>query len=137
MADELQKNCLTSPLSEALAKFIKQEHPDIGPLIVSAIEFTVRESTNHYADVFRSIEPLLKEKTKNFITKVFMFKKRPCRDGAGCALPNCIFVHDAEDSPGKRVSFDLAPSKKPRTGNSEVVFNKVDESKHSIEDIRQ
>jgi hypothetical protein len=61
--DEQQRNKLTMPLPSQLISYIKHEYPDIGPIIISTVELTVKESKNHYMDVMRALEPLLKENT--------------------------------------------------------------------------
>lgn len=139
MSEEQSKSKLAYPLPKPLVEYIKQEEPKLGLILISAIEFTIKESNNHYIDVLKSVEPLLKENAKNFVSKLFIFKKRPCRAGNACTQPNCIFTHDdmAEDSRQKHVHFDFSNVKKSKIDNNEVVFNKIDESRFTLEDIRE
>jgi len=136
MNDESNRNKLILPLSPVLLNYIKHEYPDIGTIIVSTIELTIKESKNHYHDVMRSLEPLLHEKTKSFVDKLFMFRRKLCREGANCTSKFCLFAHDESELViSKRSASETSFSKKPRVDNNEVVFNRVDESKYSIDDL--
>lgn len=138
MDESSSKTKLAHPLPKQLVDFIMEEQPHLGSFLISTIEFTIKESANHYADVLRSVEPLLKANAKNFVSKIFLFKKRMCRTGAACTQKNCIFLHEGVDElPTKRVTFELSSPKVFRNQNSEIVFNKVNESVFSIEDVRE
>lgn len=139
MNADQQRNKLAMPLAPTLLAYIKQEHPDLGPIIVSTIEYTVKESKNHYIDVMRALEPLLKDGTKSFVDKVFMFRKKICKDAPNCNRPICLFAHDEEELVGSKRSAaaDASVGKRFKIDNSEVIFNKVDESKFSVEDLKE
>lgn len=133
---------LSWPLPKHLTDFIKAEQPKLGSILISAIEFTIKESNNHFADVLSSVEPLLKENAHAFVTKLFS----KANETEKCT--------DNDDRP-KRVTFDLDSGKRvqltpagtqnirtpmqmapSKNENPEVVFNRVDETRFNIEDIR-
>ncbi|KAM0681613.1 hypothetical protein GINT2_000126 [Glugoides intestinalis] len=137
---EQPRNKLILPLAATLLNYIKREYPDIGPIIISTVEYTVKESKNHYIDVMRALEPLLKENTKNFVDKLFMFRKKMCRDGTNCSKPVCLFAHNDDELIGvKRTSGVQEISntnKRYKIDNNEVIFNKVDESKYTMDELK-
>lgn len=137
---EEQRNKLGIPLPTPLLAYIKHEYPDIGPIIVSTVELTVKESRNHYMDVMRALEPLLKDNTKAFVDKLFMFRKRMCREASSCNKPFCLFAHnDNELVAGNRRPAPLdytSAAKKFKIDNNEVIINRVDESVHTIDDLK-
>ncbi|ELA42944.1 uncharacterized protein VICG_00259 [Vittaforma corneae ATCC 50505] len=139
MNTDQQRNKLTMPLAPTLLAYIKHEYPDLGPIIVSTIEYTVKESKNHYIDVMRALEPLLKDGTKSFVDKLFMFRKKMCKDASNCNRPICLFAHDEDELVGskKSAAAETSASKKFKIDNSEVIFNKVDESRFSIEELKE
>ena len=139
MNTEQTRNKLIMPLPPALLVYIKHEYPELCPVIISTVEHTVKESKNHYLDVMRALEPLLKEGTKAFVDKLFMFRKKMCRDASNCSKQFCLFAHEEDELVGsKRNTYtDSAPNKKFKIDNSEVIVNKVDESKFTSEDIRE
>lgn len=137
--DEQQRNKLSIPLPSPLLAYIKHEYPDIGPIIVSTVELTVKESRNHYMDVMRALEPLLKENTKALVDKLFMFRKRMCREASNCNKPFCLFAHNENElvAQNKRSNpIDYSTNKKFKIDNNEVILNRVDESVHSIDDLK-
>lgn len=137
--EEQQRNKLNIPLPSQLLTYIKHEYPDIGPIIISTVELTVKESKNHYMDVMRALEPLLKENTKQLVDKLFMFRKRLCREGLNCNKPFCLFAHSESELVGQSKrpgSIDYSVNKKFKIDNNEVVLNRVDESLHSIDELR-
>lgn len=136
MNSEQPRNKLSMPLPSTLLAYIRHEYPDLGPIIVSTVEYTVKESRNHYADVMRALEPLLREGTKNFVDKLFMFRKKMCRDGTNCVKPFCLFAHDEDELTNPRRP-GMETNKRPRVENREVIFNRVDESKFSADDIKE
>jgi hypothetical protein len=124
-----------------LISYIKHEYPDIGPIIIYTVELTVKESKNHYMDVMRALEPLLKENTKQLVDKLFMFKKRLRREGTNCNKPFCLISHTESELVGqpqnkRTIVNDYSVHKKFKIDNNEVVLNRVDESAHSIEDLK-
>lgn len=139
MNTEQTRNKLTMPLAPELLEYIKHEYPEFGPIIISTVEYTVKESKNHYLDVMRALEPLLKDGTKAFVDKLFMFRKKMCRDGSSCTKPYCLFAHDEEDLLGSKKGAygDTGLIKKFKIDNSEVIINKVDESKFTGDDIKE
>lgn len=136
MSEDSVRNKLVLPLAPALTNYIKHEYLDIGPAIISTVELAIKDSKNHYHDVMRSLEPLLNDKTKGLVDKLFMFRRKLCREGSRCVSQHCLFAHDEDElAPQKRVTFDLNPSKKCKAENSEVIFNRVDENKYTIDQL--
>lgn len=137
--EDQQRNKLAIPLPSALLTYIRHEYADIGPIIVSTVELTVKESRNHYMDVMRALEPLLKDNTKAFVDKLFMFRKRMCREASNCTKPFCLFAHNENEivmGNKKSSAIDYSTSKKFKIDNNEVILNRVDESLHSIDDLK-
>jgi len=137
---EAQRNKLNLPLPPMLMDYIMHEYPQTGPIIVSTVEYTIKESRNHYMDVMRALEPLLKDNTKAFVDKLFMFRKRMCRDGTHCNKHFCLFAHNDDElvpSTSRKSSTADAPlAKKPRLENNEVAVGKLDEDRHTVDDLR-
>lgn len=130
------RNKIVMPLPPFLVKYIKYEYPELSQVIMSAIEVAIKDSNNHYHDVMCALEPFLRDKTKAFVDKLFMFRKKLCRDGFNCHKEFCLFAHDENEIIGvKRGAMDNDIMKKLKTDNCEVVYNKVDESKYTIEDL--
>lgn len=125
---------LTIPLADTLVKYIKKEYPEMAHIIISAVELSVKNSKNHYLDVSRALEPFLKEKTKILVDKLFMFRKRKCREWPNCKVDLCLFSHD-DDENNKRQFGDSDMVKRFKENNNEVVLNKVDELKYSVQQI--
>lgn len=162
MLEEQQlKTKLGCPLTNSIVNYIMEEEPKIGRIIISAIEFTIKESNNHYNDILKALEPLLKEKTKSFLYKIFNYKKRHCRLGNSCSLQRCVFIHEKDNDIVDTSETESLVKKKHKEQNyehnneqnyehnnehnnehfnehnNEVVFNKVNESKYNLEDIRE
>lgn len=136
MNEDSNRNKLILPLSPILINYIKHEYKDIGAIIISTVELTVKESRNHYHNMMKALEPLLSEKTKTFVDKLFMFRKKMCREGIRCTSEYCLFAHDESEIPvQKRSVADYNIIKKLKTENNEVVFNRVDETKYSMDDL--
>lgn len=137
MNSEPQRNKLNMPLHPVLMDYIMHEYPQTGPIIVSTVEYTIKESRNHYMDVMRALEPLLRENTKPFVDKLFMFRKRMCRDGPSCNKYFCLFAHNDEELVGtRRPSLSEPVSKRPKLENAEVLLSEVSEEKFTIEDLK-
>lgn len=88
----------------------------------------------------RALEPLLKENTKNFVDKLFMFRKKMCRDGANCNKPVCLFAHNDDELIGVKRAGGIqeisSSNKRYKIDNNEVIFNKVDESRYSMDELK-
>jgi hypothetical protein len=70
-----------------------------------------------------------------------MFRKRLCREGTNCNKPFCLFAHTESELVGqpqnkRTIVNDYSVHKKFKIDNNEVVLNRVDESAHSIEDLK-
>lgn len=142
MNGEQQRNKLNLPLPPLLLSYIKHDYPDLCSFIVSTVEITVRDSKNHYFDVMRALEPYLKENTKAFVDKLFMFRKKMCKDGESCARPLCLFAHNDEElSGGKKPATQETPVshsvKRIKTESTEVIIDDFDESKYVFNDLRE
>lgn len=141
MNGEQQRNRLNLPLPPLLLSYIKHDYPDLCSFIVSTVETTVRESKNHYFDVMRALEPHLKENTKAFVDKLFMFRKKMCKDGENCARPLCLFAHNDEELSGvkKSVAQDSTASysvKRTKTESTEIIIDDFDELKYTFNNLR-
>ncbi|RVD92185.1 hypothetical protein TUBRATIS_13140 [Tubulinosema ratisbonensis] len=84
-----------------------------------------------YLKLGEALQPLFREKTKNIVSMLFMFKKKMCRNGENCLIKDkCIFMHESEnEKKGKRLlTVDENPKKRINQENNEVIFNKVPSS---------
>ncbi|TBU00758.1 hypothetical protein CWI39_1588p0010 [Hamiltosporidium magnivora] len=157
MNEEIKRNTnrITIPLPDALRNMVKREMNDSDEYkrICCVIEETVAENDENecYAALLEKIEPYLKDKTRNFVGKLFMFKKRICRDGERCKRgDNCIFLHEneAEGADYKNIEarrevfnnnnnnirkreFETEPNKRIKNdtkfSNKEVILNNLPE----------
>lgn len=139
MNSDQQRNRLAMPLPPMLLDYIMHEYPQTGPIIVSTVEYTVKESKNHYMDIMRALEPLLRDGTKAFVDKLFMFRRKMCRDAHHCVKSFCLFAHNDDElvSARRPGNVETPVAKRPRIENAEIVLSHVDELRFTIDDLRE
>lgn len=109
--------------------------------VVGEIEALVRHAPPEslYQEISNMLGPLLGDKVKQILGVLFMYKKKPCREGNYCTKGiRCIFLHDKDLPKGKSLEAhsekmkrriilnDMKDSKRSTLReNREVIFNKV------------
>ncbi|KAL6121362.1 hypothetical protein NUSPORA_01720 [Nucleospora cyclopteri] len=120
-SSQKEKKEIKAPLNDILVNFVKNEQPEYSDFIVSTIHHVIKNSENQEEDLTNSLNPILCEKTKTFVEKLF--------------IKNEI----AAPKKPKKVTFveepEIVNEGKKKELNREVVFNKVNEMEHSGEDI--
>lgn len=89
---------ITPPFRAYLHNEIQKVTP-VDPLVViSQIEEISHKGYHNPREyLYMSLEPLLQENTRLFISKLMNYKKKPCRDGPNCKRgPSCYFIHEHE-----------------------------------------
>ncbi|KMV65020.1 hypothetical protein M970_110610 [Encephalitozoon cuniculi EcunIII-L] len=142
------------PLVGPLRDMIGKEVGDKASTVIDILEGIIPTvpSEDMYGELVEALTPVIEHKAKGVVGKVMAYKRKPCRDGGECRAKGCIFLHDrdrrsGEGSPGRlgqkgREEGDAgdATGKRRRANeaneNSEVVFNKVNESRHNPEDLK-
>lgn len=130
-------NSIQLPLAQQQVKILQNAIPDnvdVGS-VIGEIEALVKKTDPEtlYNEVSAVLHPLVGEKTRQILGMLFMYKKRPCREGDYCTKgPRCIFLHENE-----KVSMDARPKRRLDAGDSvgnkrfnvgenrEVIFNKI------------
>lgn len=133
---EDSRSKLILPLDPLLIKYINHEYSELAQVIMQTLEETVKDSSNHYHDLIRSLEPFLRDRTKGFVDKLFMFRRKLCRESRRCKNEFCLFAHSETDVAVPKRGQDPGTNKRPKIDNSEVVLNKVDEAKFCLDDLR-
>lgn len=121
------------------------EDKNVAEDVINIIEHTVRSSDNEnkFDIIVEALSPLIQNKTKLVVGKLYIYKRRPCKFNNMCIDNNCIFVHDKDnlsDNLLKKRKIEDAPRKfvpQNSSKSNEVVFNRVDSSKHTEEDIKK
>lgn len=148
-----QTSSIRIPLIEPIRTMIHRECGEKSEVVVDILEGVVPTLSpdNMYGELVSALTPVVDQKAKGLVGRILAYKKKPCRSGDSCRNRNCIFLHDRdrrnvsrhaarhEECEGHDAS-SRDPSKRRKTGecggNSEVIFNKVDESRHSPDDLR-
>ncbi|KAI5169162.1 hypothetical protein PAEPH01_0490 [Pancytospora epiphaga] len=133
MEKSATENTLPYPIPDDLVRIIVDAQPQLGPILVSAIELTIKESQNHYSDVLRSIKPLLKDKTEDFLSKIFSFENMSSKAPKPGFSESSHNTHSTEEN----IEVVCNQGEVQKCLNSEVIFNKVDESVHTLNGIRE
>lgn len=136
-----QKQTVRTPLLEPIRAMIERDTGDKAEAVIDIIEGVVPtvQSDNVYNDLVEALMPVIDQKAKTLVGKILAYKKKMCRTGDSCRVKGCIYLHERErrndashvenDSPKRRRLSDSV-------GNSEVIFNKVNETVHGIEELR-
>ncbi|KAI4291719.1 hypothetical protein PAPHI01_0993 [Pancytospora philotis] len=128
---------LPLPLSTRLVEHIMQRQPELGSFIVSVLEFTIKESSDHYADAFGALETILKGGAANFLAELFAVAEQ--HSGAQSSVNAQPAWHaggtSVRNSP-RRTSVDHTFARPGKNLNREVVFNRVNEDAHTLQDLQ-
>lgn len=141
---EERKDILRAPLSEGHKSVIYTavEDKNVAEDVINIIEHTIRssESDNKFDIIVEALNPLIQNKAKLIVGKLYIYKRRPCKFNNKCKEENCIFVHDKDKNLKKR-KVDESIIKRVKTFDSsrtkEVIFNRVDINKYNENDIRE
>lgn len=124
------------PLAKPLRDMIDKEAGAKAETVIDILEGVVPTLSpeNMYGELVDALAPVIDQKAKSVVGKVMAYKRKPCRDGSSCRARGCIFLHDRDrredgEEAGKRRRVS-------EEENNEVIFNKVDESRHSPEDLK-
>lgn len=137
------KSGIKLPLAQQQIYILKNALPmnaDIN-IIVGEIEVLARHAPPEslYQEISNMLGPLLGDKAKQILGMLFMYKKKPCREGNYCTKGmRCIFLHDkdlprnsslemySEKMKRKIILNDMKDNKRSTLReNREVIFNKV------------
>ncbi|KAF9762945.1 hypothetical protein NGRA_1638 [Nosema granulosis] len=145
--NEERKDVLRVPLVEGQREIIYNEIDDNGIAddVINIIEYTISSSNdaNKFNIIVEALSPLIQDKAKLIVSKLYLFKRRPCKFNNNCKDPKCIFIHDndkifrnqdnkrkVEPEEAKRSRCDVGSHR-----SQEVILNRVDGSKHSEADL--
>ncbi|KAG5858685.1 hypothetical protein KMI_12g18480 [Encephalitozoon hellem] len=143
------------PLIGPLRDMIAREVGDKASTVIDILEGLVPTVSpeNMYSELVEALTPVLDQKAKGLVGKVMAYKRKTCRDGDECRAKNCIFLHGRDKRngectsggsgmKGKEEGADASDTTSKRrkmaepNENNEVVFNKVNESRHNPEDLK-
>lgn len=143
------------PLMGPLRDMIAREVGDKASTVIDIIEGIVPTVSpeNMYSELVEALIPVIDQRAKGLVGKAMAYKRKTCRDGDECRTKNCIFLHGWDrrsgEGPsgssglkGKEEGVDIGETgpKRRKTAepneNNEVVFNKVNESRHNPEDLK-
>lgn len=137
------------PLQDGLKKILRNDLTECANVeeILALIEQTLLDSTDDeaYANLTEALTSNIGPQAKYIVSKIFIYKKKPCRDGSQCAREDCIFRHDArkkmpEEIPTKRrENFDSVTKKyksEENMSNTGVICNRVNESVYEITQLK-
>ena len=140
---EEKKDILKTPLSEGQKHIIYSaiEDSNVAEDVINIIEHTIKSSIseNKFDLIVEALNPLIQDKAKHIVGKLYIYKRRPCKYNDKCINENCIYTHDKElkGVNKKRKLDDMVTRSKPDVSKSnEVIFNKVDSFKHTETDIK-
>lgn len=137
------KSGIKLPLAQQQIYILKNALPadvDVN-IVVSEIETLVKQVSpeNLYQEISTMLGPLLGDKVRHILGVLFMYKKKPCREGNYCTKGmRCIFLHDKDIQKNNSVEMhtekikrkiilnDMKNNKRSVVReNREVIFNKV------------
>lgn len=131
-------NGIRLPLAFQQVKILKNALPEDADVnnVVESIEELVKETAPEslYQEVYNMLSPLVGDRIKLILGMLFMYKKKPCREGNYCTKgPRCIFLHDKDlqksYKPEKtKRRLDIGETQNKRQAlkeNREVIFNKI------------
>ncbi|ADM12549.1 uncharacterized protein Eint_110490 [Encephalitozoon intestinalis ATCC 50506] len=142
------------PLAGPLKDMIGREVGDKASTVIDILEGVVPTVSpeDMYSELVEALSPVVDQKAKGLVGKVMAYKRKTCRDGDECKAKNCIFLHSWDrksgegsvqtGSKGREEGIDSGEvtGKRRRTNesneNNEVVFNKVNESRHNPENLK-
>lgn len=130
------------PLAYQQVKILKNALPEDVEVntVVESIEELVKKTAPEslYQEVYNLLSPLVCDRIKLVLGMLFMYKKKPCREGNYCTKgPRCIFLHDKDlqKSHGPEIrlekmkrrldSGEVQNKRQVLRQNHEVVFNKI------------
>lgn len=142
-----RKDILRVPLIDGQKDIIYNEIDDKGVAddVINIIEYTISSSddSNKFNIIVEALSPLIQDKAKLIVSKLYLYKRRPCKFNNSCKDQKCIFVHD-KDKINKNQDFKrkVEPEevKRPRNDtqshrSQEVILNRVDSMRHSESDL--
>lgn len=143
---EEKKDILRAPLQSGQCEIIYDNIDDRGMAedVINIIEHTITSSDelNKFNLIVEALSPLIQDKAKLIVSKLYLYKRRPCKFGNTCKEPKCIFIHDKDKiktSDNKR-RIETEGSKRYKKeadvlNNREVIINRVDALKHTESDV--
>lgn len=130
------KSGIKLPLAQQQMHILKNALPvnaDINA-IVGDIEAVVRHSPPEsvYKEISNMLGPLLGDKVKHILGVLFMYKKKPCREGNYCTKGmRCIFLHDKDLQ--RNNSFEMHSEKMKRR----IILNDIDRKRSTLRENRE
>lgn len=133
-------NVIKLPLVQQQIKILKNALSDDQDVdnIINDIECIVKNTSPEelYKEILSMLMPITGEKAKYVAGMLFMYKRKPCREGNYCTKGSrCIFLHDKDLQKGniktyqskRKSKFGEMQSNKrvPIKDNKEVIFNKI------------
>lgn len=144
---EDKKDILRAPLIDGQKSIIYREIEDSGVAddVINIIEYTISSSdeVNKFNIIVEALSPLIQDKAKLIVSKLYLYKRRPCKFNNECKDKKCIFTHDKDKilkTPDNKRKTDSESTKRPKTEsestqNREVIVNRVDSSKFGEDDV--
>lgn len=144
---EEKKDILKAPLLDGQKHIVYSmiEDKNVAEDVINIIEHTIRSSDNDnkFDIIVEALSPLIQNKAKLVVGKLYIYKRRPCRFNNNCKDENCIFTHEKDNMMNnsyKKRKLEEIPKRSNFQNSSksnEVVFNKVDSSKYTEDDIKK